>query len=109
MMHSNSDRLEHTVRPCLAMALCPVMMANPFYAIYAGLSGAAYVVDQMNSFTSVFLSKSKENPSLRRDGEPTKLVERSKLQLVAPLASKDAGRAAGARKANSPKRTHHKG
>jgi len=100
-------------RPYLAMALFPTMMANPFYVLYASLSGAAYVVNKITSFNSLFFSKSKATPSLLRAIEPAKAiepeksVERSTLKLVVPVASKDAGRTA--RKANSHKKTNHKG
>jgi hypothetical protein len=113
MTHSNSDGLEHTVKPCLAMALFPAMMANPLYAIFVGVSGTmwgiAYAADQINSFNSLFLSKSKEIRGTLQDVEPAKTVEQSKPELVAPTASKDAGRTARARKAHSHKRTNSKG
>jgi len=94
-------------RPYLAMVLFPTMMANPFYVFYASLSGAAYVVNKITSFNSLFFSKSKANPSLLRAIEPAKAGERSTLKLVVPVASKEAGRTA--RKANSHRKTNQKG
>jgi hypothetical protein len=84
-------------RPYLAMALFPAMLANPFYVLYASLSGAAYVVNKITSFNSLFLLKSEATPSLVRATEPAKAIEpkksgeRSTLKLAVPAASNDAG------------------
>ena len=97
------------VRPWRAPALFPAMMVNPLAAMYVYMSQAmlrlADVMDQMNSFGAL---KSKDNRSVLPDSEPAKSGEPPKLRLVAPRASKDAGRTARARKAHSHKRTTHK-
>jgi hypothetical protein len=110
MVHSNSHGLEGIVRPWKAMSLFPAMMVNPLGAVFVYMSGAllrlADVADRMKSSHA---SESKENSSVLPDGEPAKLVERSKRRRVISIASKDAGRTARARKAKSHKRTNHKG
>jgi hypothetical protein len=100
----------------MASALFPIMMTNPFYVTFAGMSGAmwgmAYIADLFHSFNSLFLPKSKENRSLQRDIAPAKLAERSTLKLVTPVVSKDAGHTAKIRKINNHinnhKKTNHK-
>jgi len=103
MAHSNG-------RPWMATDLFPAMVVNPLGATLVYMSRAmlriADVVDQMNSSYS---SESKENSSKLRDLEPATSVERSKLRLVAPIARKDSGQIARARKANSHKRTNPQG
>jgi len=98
------------VRPWTATDLFPALMVNPLGAILVCMSRAmlrlADVVEQMNSPRS---SESQEHRSVLRDMEPAKSRERSKLRLISPIASKDSGRAARARKANSHKRTNPKG
>ena len=97
------------VRPWRAPALFPAMMVNPLAAMYVCMSKAmlrlADVMDQMKSSGAL---KSKDNRSVLPDIEPAKSVEPHKLRLVAPRASKDSGRTARARKAQSHKRTTHK-
>jgi hypothetical protein len=97
------------VRPWRTPALFPAMMVNPLAAMYVCMSKAmlrlADVMDQMNSSGA---AERKDNRRVLPDIEPAKSGEPRKLRLVAPRASKDAGRTARARKAHSHKRTTHK-
>ena len=98
-----------TVRPWMAPALFPAMMINPFVAMFVYMSKAmlrfADVVNRRNASHSL---ERKENPSVLPDIAPAKSAEPSKLRLVKSAASKDAGRTAQPRKANSHTRRNHK-
>src|SRR5262249_27492791 len=79
---------QQTPNPFMAMAIAPVLLVNPLYALQAYMVGAAYTLNLMRTFHSCFFPQRQENRSVQPGRTPAPSGDRSKLHLVSARRSR---------------------